>query len=156
MTIIQQYFESILTKSGTETNLFFFKPPFTRNDSYNLVQENMTSDERISYIVDLVAHAQNPFLIRLSAAYRTTIVDAENSTTNEIIIPITSLPTSFAGCTEDGTKFDIEQDVPTVDGVFPIHQGNTKVYLQVVCLNMSRSSFDDYPVIDGISNPTSE
>jgi hypothetical protein len=117
----------------------------------------MSNDEKISYIVDLVAHSQAPLLIRLYATYKTTSVkDPENPSLNEIIVPITSLPTSYSGHTTDGEEFNLEQEGPLIDDMFPLHTGNTRVYLQIVCLNMPRSALDDYIINDSILSSTSE
>lgn len=117
----------------------------------------MLIDERISYLVDLVAHSQAPLLIRLSAAYKTVSVDESgNASLNEIVVPVTSLPTSYSGQTIDGKDFDIEVKGFVNDGVFPLNTGKTKVYLQIVCLNMTRSALDDYIIDENIMSSTSE
>lgn len=145
------------TKNGAKSNLFYYKPPFNRDNNHNPRQENMLIDERISYLVDLVAHSQAPLLIRLSAAYKTVSVDESgNASLNEIVVPVTSLPTSYSGQTIDGKDFDIEVKGFVNDGVFPLNTGKTKVYLQIVCLNMTRSALDDYIIDENIMSSTSE
>lgn len=155
--IFHQYFEPVQTKKNTRSNLFYYKPPFNRSDSDNSRQENVSLDDKISYIVNLVAHSQAPLLIRLYAVYRTfSTGDAKNTSCSEIIVPITSIPTSFSGKMPDGEEFNLEPEELVVNEKFPLNTGTTKVYLQIVCLNMSRSILDDYVIDDSILSSSAE
>lgn len=116
----------------------------------------MTPDEKISCIVDLIAHSQDPLMIRLYTAYRTTNSDVDNASCSEIIVPVTTLPTSFSGYTTSGDKFDLEANQTIIDDMFPLCNGNTKVCLQIVCLNMSRSPLDDYVLNENFASSASE
>lgn len=156
-TIFHQYFESVQTKEGTGFNLFYYKPPFSRNDSYNPRQEHMSFDEKISHIVNLVAYSQAPLLIRLFTAYKTDQTDNPDSNLcPEIVIPVSSIPTSYSGQTTDGEEFNLEKGGAKTNEKFPFNVGNTKVYLRIVCLNMSRSVLDDYIINDNVISTTSE
>lgn len=155
--IFHQYFEPVQTTKNTVSNLFYYKPPFNRGDSSISRQENLSDDDKISYIVNLVAYSQAPLLIRLYAIYKTSFTkDTEDASGYEIVVPITSLPTSFSGKTADGEEFNLEQDNHVVDEQFRLNTGNTKVYIQIVCLNMSRSALDDYVINDSILSSTAE
>lgn len=156
-TIFHQYFESVQTKEGSISNLFYYKPPFNRNNQNDPRQENMSQDDKISFIVDLVAHSQAPLLIRLNAAYKTTLdADTDGPSYSEIVVPVTSLPTSYAGHTVEGKQFDLEDENTINNDTFPLMAGNTKVYLQIVCLNMSRSDLDDHSATDNLFPYNSE
>ncbi|KAI8085279.1 hypothetical protein BDF21DRAFT_234586 [Thamnidium elegans] len=156
-SIFQQYFEPVQTKKNVGSNLFYYKPPFNRSDSINSRQDNLSFDDKISYIVNLVAHSQAPLLIRLYAVYKTCLTtNSETTTCSEIVAPITSIPTSFSGKMSNGEEFDLEQKDLVIDEKFPLKTGNTKVYLQIVCLNMSRSALDDYVIDDNILSSTAE
>lgn len=156
-TIFHQYFESVQTKEGSGFNLFYYKPPFSRTNNYNPRQEHMSSDDKISQIVDLVAYSQAPLLIRLNAVYRTTNTqDPASNLCSEIIIPVSTIPSSYSGQTTDGAEFNVEKGATKADEKFPFNVGNTKVYLQAVCLNLSRSVLDDYVVNDSAMSTTAE
>lgn len=150
--IIHQYFEPVQTKEGSVTNLFYYKPPFIRNNHNTPRQENMSQDDRISFIVDLVAHARAPLMIRLNATYKTTVVNKETDgvSCTEIVVPITSLPTSYTGCTADGKEFNLEDEKRIYNDRFPLMAGSTTVSLQIVCLNMPRSDLDDHSFTDNL------
>ncbi|KAI9478175.1 MAG: hypothetical protein EXX96DRAFT_239123 [Benjaminiella poitrasii] len=148
-SIFHQYFEFVQTKNGTNSNLFYYKPPFTRHEKNDPRQKNMSEDDKVSFIVDLVAHSQAPLLIRLNAAYRTTTY-ADNSTPPEIIIPINSLPTSYSGHTINGEQFNLKEESDMLDESFPLRTGNTRVFLQIVCLNIPRSDLDDCDFMENL------
>ncbi|KAI7903406.1 uncharacterized protein BX663DRAFT_433900 [Cokeromyces recurvatus] len=148
--IFYQYFEFVQTKSKTVSNLFYYKPPFIRHEKTNPLQVNMSEDDRVSFIVDLVAHSQAPLLIRLNAVYRMPISSDNHSSTSEIIVPIHSLPTSYSGQTIDGEKFNLKREGLMFQDMFPLRQEDTRVYLQIVCLNMPRSDLDDYSYLDNL------
>ncbi|KAK4521739.1 glycerophosphoinositol permease [Mucor velutinosus] len=149
--IFHQYFEPVQTKKGSISNLFYYKPPFNRSNQGDPRQEHMSEDDKISFIVDLVAHSRAPLLIRLNAAYKTTAnQDTDSSSCTEIVVPVTSLPTSYTGHTVEGTAFDLEDTETIQNDTFPRKAGSTKVYLQIVCLNMSRSDLDDHSVTNNL------
>ncbi|CEP07420.1 hypothetical protein [Parasitella parasitica] len=136
--IFHKYFESVQTKEGSISNLFYYKPPFKRSNRSDLWQENvLPQDDKISFLVDLVAYSRAPLLIRLNAVYKTATSNIENDTDvdsyAEIVVPVTSLPTLYEGRAVDGKEFKLQHDQDA---------GDTKVYLQFVCLNMSRSDLD--------------
>ncbi|KAL9552740.1 hypothetical protein MBANPS3_003625 [Mucor bainieri] len=168
--IFHQYFEPVQTKKGSISNLFYYKPPFNRTNQRDPRQEHMSPDDKIAFIVDLVAHARAPLLIRLNAAYKTTTlpdtVSAATSTSTataaaaatvdspcctEIVVPVSSLPISYSGCTADGKAFDLEEaDKVIQHATFPLMAGRTRVCLQIVCLNMARSDLDDHSVTNNL------
>jgi hypothetical protein len=151
--VFHQYFETVQTKNGSISNLFYYKPPFNRQEHRDPRQENMSADEKISYLVDLVAHSQSPLLIRLYASYKTT---HSSDGTSELVIPVTSLPTSDSGLTADGKEFNVEDESMFKSEAFPLQGGNTTVSLQVVCLSMPRSDIDDYTLTDSLYSCSSK
>jgi hypothetical protein len=152
-SIFHQYFEAVQTKNGSISNLFYYKPPFNRQEHRDPRQENMTADEKISYLVDLVAHSQSPLLIRLYASYKT-IGEADHS--SELVIPVTSLPTSYSGLTADGKEFKVVDENLFKSETYPLKGGNTSVYLQIMCLSMPRSDIDDYTLTDNLYSCSSK
>lgn len=150
--IFHQYFEPVQTKKGSISNLFYYKPPFNRSHQGDPRQEHMAQDDKISLIVDLVAHARAPLLIRLNAAYKTTTLnqDTDSPSCTEIVVPVTSLPTSYTGHTVDGKAFDLEDAETIHNDAFPLMAGHTTVCLQIVCLNMSRSDLDDHAATNNL------
>ncbi|CAO3642716.1 unnamed protein product [Mucor fragilis] len=150
--IFHQYFEPVQTKKGSISNLFYYKPPFNRSNQSDPRQAHMSRDDKISFIADLVAHSRAPLLIRLNAAYKTTLHhgDTDSPLCTEIVVPVTSLPTSYTGHTVDGRAFDLEDAETIHNDAFPRTAGNTKAYLQIVCLNMSRSDLDDHSVTNNL------
>lgn len=151
--IFNHYFEAVQTKKGSISNLFYYKPPFNRQAHHDPRQENISADERISYLVDLVAHSQSPLLIRLYASYK--ITDSGDHA-SEIVVPITSLPTSYSGITVDGQEFSIEDTSVLKNETFPSKSDNRSVCLQIVCLSMPRSDIDDYTITDNVYSYSSK
>lgn len=117
----------------------------------------MSSDDKISYIIDLVAYSQAPLLIRLYATYKTTYTEGpESNSCSEIVVPVSSIPTSYSGQTTYGEEFNLEKGGTEAAEKLPFNVGNTKVYLHIVCLNMSRSALDDYIINDSFISSTAE
>lgn len=108
----------------------------------------MSQDDRISFIVDLVAHAEAPLLLRLNVAYKTGAFEP-GASDNEFIAPVTSLPTSNSWQSASGEKYGFEESDMNAE-TFPVGSSNKKVYLQIVCLNMTRSYMDVYNLPDNM------
>ncbi|RCI06178.1 hypothetical protein CU098_001117, partial [Rhizopus stolonifer] len=145
--ILNQYFEPVRTKNGSISNLYYYKPPFKRYDNSSQ-QENMTMDEKISHVVDLVVHSQSPLLIKLFVVYKSSSIGGQEQ--QEITVPIISLPTSYTGKTTDGTSFNFENQENTISDMFPLADGSTKAYLQLICLNLPRSDTNDYTMSENL------
>lgn len=109
-TIFNQYFELIQTKNDSRSNLFYYKPPFSRSPS--------GEDHRISQLVDVVAYAQAPLLIKLECVY-----SKEGETDKSV--PVFTLPT-----------------------IYPEEYEDYKVSLHLVFLNMVRTDLEEYSVPD--------
>ncbi|KAI8639359.1 hypothetical protein BD408DRAFT_350065 [Parasitella parasitica] len=152
-TIFHKYFELVRTKDGSISNLFYYKPPFRRSNENDIWQEKTPQDDKISFLVDLVAYSRAPLLIRLNATYKTMSSnegDINSCSYTEIVVPVTSLPMSYRGHTADGKEFNLQNEYGIHHDTFPLTASDTKVYLQIVCLNMPPSDLDDHADADNL------
>ncbi|KAL0094031.1 hypothetical protein F4703DRAFT_1730962 [Phycomyces blakesleeanus] len=144
--IFRHYFEPVRTISEQPTDLFYYKPTMTKFATHT--QNQGSIEEKISSLIDLIAFAQIPLLIRLECSYEV-FSEKGNTSDKSITIPISFLPTSYLGNFKDGTPFNFENLAISAKSA-PLDSGNVSVYLRFVCLNIPPS--DDLNYTTAISS----
>ncbi|KAI9019407.1 hypothetical protein CLU79DRAFT_888752 [Phycomyces nitens] len=151
-TIFRQYFEPVQTTSEKPTDLFYYKPTMSRLTTHT--QNQGSIEDKISSLIDLIAYAQIPLLIRLECSYE---VFSEKGTMLDtgITIPVSFLPTSYLGHLKDGTPFNFEHLAISPKSA-PLDSGSVSVYLRFVCLNIPQSDGINYTTAISSVSPIRE
>jgi hypothetical protein len=141
--IFNQYFSLVHTKSGKQTNLFYYKPSFSRYNVANMQSDDASENSKISFIVNLATHSRSPLLVKLLCAYKN-VPDNKNPEAkkpSETVVPVNTLPTSYLDSINIKEKKNSEKSKSSNDHPFVLK--DKQVSLQLVFLNMPKTELEN-------------
>ncbi|KAI8390994.1 uncharacterized protein BYT42DRAFT_601943 [Radiomyces spectabilis] len=128
--IVRQYFAPLKTISGRNSYLYYYKPPFAHL-SGTLDQGSL--DEKISFLIDLVAYTQTPLLMRLECHYEAI---NEKGDITSMTVPVSSIPLSYEVHTADNRKYNFTPNTMGNEEL-PLYSKDASVRLHLTCLSMT-------------------
>ncbi|EIE82896.1 hypothetical protein RO3G_07601 [Rhizopus delemar RA 99-880] len=141
--IFNQYFSLVHTKSGKQTNLFYYKPSFSRYNVANMQLDDASENSKISFIINLATHSRSPLLVKLLCAYKN-VPDNKNpkaKRTPETVVPVNTLPTLYLDSINVKEKKNSEKSKSSNDHPFVLK--DKQVSLQLVFLNMPKTELEN-------------
>ncbi|KAI9281977.1 hypothetical protein BY458DRAFT_531401 [Sporodiniella umbellata] len=141
--IFNQYFELVHTKIGKKTNLFYYRPSFSRYSTAGFQPEDTLEDSKIAYIVNLASHSRNPLLVKLSYISRAIHSDSNTETDSmpDLVFPVSTLPTSYMELENAAEKRGAENGKGQTN--FFLMPKDRQAVLQLVFLNMPKTELEN-------------